>query len=70
MSLRARIANIPSVGFQITVSHNVIKIQNIMRALARDKNIIPAQIFLFSVLLMLEKNKATDIRDATSNHTK
>lgn len=70
LSVKERIANILSVGFQIIESHNVIKIQNIMRELARDKNIISAQIFLFSVLFMLEKNKEIDIREATSNHTK
>ena len=59
-----------SVGFQITVSHRVIKIQNIIMAFARDKNIISARIFLFSVLLMLEKNKEIDIRHAMSSHTK
>ena len=70
LSVKERMANILSVGFQIIESHNVIKIQNIMRELARDKNIISAQIFLFSVLFMLEKNKEIDIRDVTSNHTK
>ena len=70
LSLNARIANILSVGFQMTVSHKVIKIQNIMRALARDKNIISAQIFLFSVLLILEKNKEIEIHHAMSSHTK
>ena len=68
--LNARIANMLSVGFQIIVSHKVIKIQNIMRAFARDKNIISARIFLFSVLLILEKNREIDIRHAMSNHTK
>ncbi len=70
LSVKERIANILSVGFQIIESHNVIKIQNIMRELASDKNIISAQIFLFSVLFMLEKNNEIDIREATSNHTK
>ena len=45
LSLSARIANILSVGFQMTVSHKVMKIQNIIRAFASDKNIISAQIF-------------------------
>jgi hypothetical protein len=70
LSLNARIANILSVGFQMTVSHKVIKIQNIMRALASDRNIISAQIFLFSVLLILEKNKEIEIRHAMSSHMK
>ena len=70
LSLNARIANILSVGFQMTVSHKVMKIQNIIRAFASDKNIISAQIFLFSVLLMLEKNKEIEIRHAMSSHTK
>ncbi len=70
LSVNERIANILSVGFQIMVSHNVMKIQNIMRALASDKNMMSAHIFLFSVLFILEKNKEIDIRQAISNHTK
>ena len=70
LSLNARIAKMLSVGFQMTVSHKVMKIQNIISALASDKNIISAQIFLFSVLLMLEKNKEIEIRHAISSHTK
>ena len=52
------------------VSHNVIKIQNIMRAFARERNMISARIFLFSVLFMLEKNREIDIRDAINKPTK
>ena len=52
------------------LSHKVIKIQNIMRALAKDKNIISARIFLFSVLFTLEKNMDIHIRDASNNPTK
>ena len=70
LSLSARIANILSVGFHIMESHKVMKIQNIMRAFASDKNMISAQIFLFSVLFILEKNREMDIRHAMSNHTK
>jgi hypothetical protein len=70
LSVSARIAKILSVGFQMTVSHKVMNIQNIMRAFASDMNIISAQIFLFSVLLILEKNKETDIHHAMSSHTK
>ena len=70
LSLSARIANILSVGFHIIESHKVMKIQNIMRAFARDKNMISAQIFLFSVLFILEKNREMEIRHAMSNHTK
>ena len=70
MSVRERIAKILSVGFHIKESHKVKKIQNIIKALAIDKKIISAQIFLFSVLFMLEKNKEIDIHHAMSNHTK
>jgi hypothetical protein len=58
------------VGFPITESHRVMKIQNIIRALAIDKKIISARIFLFSVLFILEKNMAKHIRVANSSHTK
>jgi hypothetical protein len=51
-------------------SHNVMKIQNTINAFARDKNIISARIFLFSVLFMLEKNIAKHIRVANNNPTK
>ena len=70
LSVNERIANILSVGFHITESHNVIKIQNIIKAFAIDKNIMSARIFLFSVLFMLEKNIAKDIRDASNSPTK
>jgi hypothetical protein len=70
LSVKERIAKILSVGVHITVSHRVIKIQNIIRALAIDRKIISARIFLFSVLFMLEKNIVKHIRDAMSNPTK
>jgi hypothetical protein len=70
LSVNARIANILSVGFHIIESHRVMKIQNTIRAFAMDKKMISAQIFLFSVLFMLEKNIAKDIRVAKSNPTK
>ena len=47
-----------------------MKIQNTIRALASDKKIISDQIFLFSVLLILEKNKERDIHHAIRSHTK
>ena len=47
-----------------------MKIQNTINAFARDKNIISARIFLFSVLFMLEKNIAKHIRVANNNPTK
>ena len=59
-----------SVGVQITVSHRVRKIQNIIRAFDIDKNSISAQIFLFSVLFMLEKNIHKHIQEANKSHTK
>ena len=64
LSLNACIAKIPSVGLHITESHNVKKIQNIIKALAIDKNIMSAQIFLFSVLFILEKNIHKHIHEA------
>jgi hypothetical protein len=70
LSVRARTANMLSVGFHIMVSHRVRKIQNMIRALARDKKIISARIFLFSVLFMLEKNMAKHIHKAISKPTK
>ena len=51
-------------------SPNVIKIQNMINALAIDRNIISVRIFLFSVLFMLEKNIDKHIRDANNNPTK
>ena len=51
-------------------SHNVMKIQNMIKALAIDKKIISARIFLFSVLFILEKNMDKHIRDANNNPTK
>ena len=39
LSVSARMANALSVGFHIIESHRVKKIQNIIRALAIDKNI-------------------------------
>ena len=70
LSVNARIANILSVGDQITESHRVKKIQNIIRKFAREKNNISIQIFLFSVLFMLWKNIHKQIRAASSNPTK
>ena len=70
LSLNARIAKILFVGFHITESHKVIKIQNIIRALANDKKSISAHIFLFSFLLILEKKIHRQIREDISNHTK
>jgi hypothetical protein len=70
LSVNERIAKILSVGVHIIVSHRVMKIQNIIRALAIDRKIISARIFLFSVLFMLEKNIVKHIRDAMSNPTK
>ena len=70
LSVNARIANILSVGFHITESHSVMKIQNMIKALAIDKKIISARIFLFSVLFMLEKNMAKHIHVANNNPTK
>ena len=51
-------------------SHNVIKIQKTIKAFANERKIISARIFLFSVLFMLEKNIAKQIRDANNNQTK
>ena len=70
MSLNARIAKILSVGFHITESHNVKKIQNMINALAIDRNNISAQTFLFSDLLILEKNIHKHIHDAINIPTK
>ena len=70
LSVSARIANTLSVGVQMIESHNVIKIQNIINELAIEKNSISTQIFLFSVLFILEKNTQKQIRVAISNHTK
>lgn len=70
LSVNARMAKILSVGIHITESHKVKKIQNIINALEIDKKIISAQIFLFSLLLMLEKNMHKHIREAISNPTK
>ena len=70
MSVNARIAKTLSVGVHITESHKVKKIQNIINAFEIDKKIISAQIFLFSLLFILEKNTHKHIREATSNPTK
>jgi hypothetical protein len=70
LSVNERIANILSVGFHITESHSVIKIQNMINAFAIDKKIISARIFLFSVLFMLEKNMAKHIHVASNNPMK
>ena len=70
MSVNERIANILSVGFHIIESPKVMKIQNIIKAFARDKKIISARIFLFSVLFMLEKNMARHIHVANNSPTK
>ena len=70
LSVNERIANMLSVGFHIIESHKVKKIQSMIRALAIDKKIISARIFLFSVLFMLEKNIAKHITVASNNPTK
>ena len=70
LSVNERIANILSVGFHITESHSVMKIQNMIKALAIDKKIMSARIFLFSVLFILEKNIAKHIHVASSSPTK
>ncbi|MBR7037145.1 hypothetical protein IKI14_04770 [bacterium] len=70
LSVSARTAKILSVGVHITESHKVKKIQKIINALEIDKKIISAQIFLFSLLLMLEKNIHKHIREAMRSPTK
>lgn len=70
LSVNARIANILSVGVQITESHIVKNIQNIINEFANEKNSISIQIFLFSVLFILVKNIHRQIRVAMSNPTK
>lgn len=65
-SVNARIANILSVGAHTIESHNVRNIQNIINAFAIDKKSISTHVFLFSVLLTLEKNIAKQIRVAVS----
>ena len=70
LSVSARIANMLSVGVQITESHKVRNIQNIIKEFAIEKNNISIQIFLFSVLFMLEKNIIKQIHAASSSHTK
>ena len=70
LSVSARIAKILSVGVQITVSQSVKKIHNIIMAFASEKNIISARVFLFSTLLILEKNIHIQIREATKIPTK
>jgi hypothetical protein len=59
-----------SVGVHITESHKVKNIPNIISAFAVDRNRISAQIFLFSVLFILEKNIHKHNQEATNNHTK
>ena len=70
LSVSARMANILSVCFHITVSHNVRNSQSIINALAIDENNISIHIFLFSVLFIFEKNMIEHIRVAISNQTK
>jgi hypothetical protein len=70
LSVKARIAKILSVGIHITVSHSVKKIHNIMMLFAIEKNIISARVFLFSTLLMLEKNIHIQIHEAIKIPTK
>jgi len=70
LSVKARTANILSVGVQITESPRVKNIPKIMSAFAVDKNKISAQIFLFSVLFILEKNIHKQSQADTNNHTK
>jgi hypothetical protein len=70
LSVSARTANILFVGFQITESHRVKKIQKIIRAFAIEKKRISIQIFLFSVLFMLVKNIRKQIHVAINNPTK
>jgi hypothetical protein len=70
LSLNAWIANMLSVGIHITESHKVKNIHNIMRALARDVNNISIRTFLFSFLLILEKNITKHSRVDKRIHTK
>ena len=70
LSVSARIANIESVGVQITESHKVKNIQNIIREFANAKNSISIQIFLFSVLFILLKNINKQIHVEISSPTK
>ena len=70
LSVSARIANMLSVGVQITESHKVKNIQNIIKEFANEKNNMSIQIFLFSVLFMLVKNIQKQIHVAINNPTK
>ena len=70
LSVSARIANILSVGVQITESHKVKNIQNIIKEFANEKNNMSIQIFLFSVLFMLWKNINKQIHVERSSPTK
>ena len=70
LSVRERIANMLSVGVQITESHNVKNIQSIIKEFAIEMNNISAQIFLFSVLFILLKNIRRHIHVEMSSHTK
>ena len=70
LSVKERIANMLSVGVQITESHSVKNIQKIIKEFAKEKNSISAHIFLFSVLFMLLKNIRKHIHVEISSHTK
>jgi hypothetical protein len=70
LSVSARIANMLSVGVQITESHKVKNIQNIIKEFANEKNSMSIQIFLFSVLFMLRKNINKQIHVERSSPTK
>ena len=52
------------------VSHKVKNNQKMIRAFAIDRNKISTQIFLFSVLFILEKNTVKHIRAAINSQTK
>ncbi|MBO7505000.1 hypothetical protein J6T66_02335 [bacterium] len=54
----------------MTESHRVKNIQNIINELAKEKNNMSIQIFLFSVLFTLVKKIRKHIREAISNPTK
>lgn len=70
LSVSARMANILSVCFHMTVSPKVRNNHSIINALAIDVNNISIHIFLFSVLFIFEKNMIEHIHVAISNHTK
>ena len=69
-SVKARIANILSVGVHIIESHNVMNIQNIIKAFAIDKNNISIHIFFVSFLLNCERNIRINTNAAKITPTK